>query len=116
MQKWMKGKNPVELALDSVKNFPYPTVAMLNGYAFGAGLNLAICCDIDGFQVLQKIRQFSSVPVIMLTAKTQEDDEIKGLIPTHITTKGELDALELENIVRATFYWLSHRRFHSIMS
>ena len=29
-------------------------------------------------------------------------DEIKGLIPTHITTKGELDALELENIARAT--------------
>jgi len=31
-----------------------------------------------------------------------EYDEIKGLIPTHITTKGELDALELENIARAT--------------
>ena len=30
-----------------------------------------------------------------------EYDEIKGLIPTHITTKGELDALELENIARA---------------
>ncbi|MBU8911275.1 MAG: mobile mystery protein B [Desulfobacterales bacterium] len=26
---------------------------------------------------------------------------MKGLIPTHITTKGELDALELENIARA---------------
>lgn len=31
-----------------------------------------------------------------------EFDEIKGLIPTHITTKGELDALELENIARAS--------------
>lgn len=30
-----------------------------------------------------------------------EHDEIKGLIPTHITIKGELDALELENIVPA---------------
>jgi len=30
-----------------------------------------------------------------------EYDEINGLIPTHITTKGELDALELENIARA---------------
>ena len=31
-----------------------------------------------------------------------EYDEIKGLIPTHITTKGELDALEFENIARAS--------------
>jgi hypothetical protein len=31
-----------------------------------------------------------------------EYDEIKGLIPTHIATKGELDALELENIARAS--------------
>jgi len=31
-----------------------------------------------------------------------EYEAIKGLIPTHITTKGELDALELENIARDT--------------
>ncbi len=31
-----------------------------------------------------------------------EFDEIKGLILTHITTRGELDALELENIARAS--------------
>ena len=30
-----------------------------------------------------------------------EYDEIKGLIPTHITTRGELDTLEFENIARA---------------
>jgi DNA-binding response OmpR family regulator len=35
--------------------------------------------DIDGFQVLQKIRQFSSVPVIMLTAKGEEEDRVRGL-------------------------------------
>ncbi|MBW2061772.1 MAG: enoyl-CoA hydratase/isomerase family protein [Deltaproteobacteria bacterium] len=46
IQKALKRSNPVELALDSVKNFPYPTVAMLNGYTFGAGFNLAMCCDI----------------------------------------------------------------------
>ena len=33
-------------AFDSIKNFPYPTIAMLNGHAFGAGFNLSACCDI----------------------------------------------------------------------
>jgi len=32
--------------LDAIKNFPYPTLAMLNGHAFGAGFNLCACCDI----------------------------------------------------------------------
>lgn len=35
--------------------------------------------DIDGFEVLRRIRQISSVPVIMLTAKGEEDDRVRGL-------------------------------------
>jgi two-component system KDP operon response regulator KdpE len=35
--------------------------------------------DIDGFEVLQMVREISSVPVIMLTAKGEEDDRIRGL-------------------------------------
>jgi len=33
-------------AFDSIKNFAYPTIAMLNGHTFGAGFNLCACCDI----------------------------------------------------------------------
>ena len=35
--------------------------------------------DIDGFEVLETIREASSVPVIMLTAKGEEDDRVRGL-------------------------------------
>ena len=35
--------------------------------------------DLDGFQVLQKIRQTSNVPVLMLTAKSGEEDKVSGL-------------------------------------
>ena len=35
--------------------------------------------DIDGFEVLETIRDFSNVPVIMLTAKGVEDDRVRGL-------------------------------------
>jgi DNA-binding response OmpR family regulator len=35
--------------------------------------------DLDGFEVLETIRQVSSVPVIMLTAKGEEDDRVRGL-------------------------------------
>jgi two-component system KDP operon response regulator KdpE len=35
--------------------------------------------DIDGFEVLETIRQVSNVPVIMLTAKGEEDDRVRGL-------------------------------------
>ncbi|MEZ0395461.1 MAG: response regulator transcription factor [Anaerolineales bacterium] len=34
---------------------------------------------MDGFTVCQRIRQFSSVPIIMLTAKGEEQDRVRGL-------------------------------------
>ncbi len=35
--------------------------------------------DLDGFQVLQQVRQTSNVPVLMLTAKSDEEDKVSGL-------------------------------------
>ncbi len=34
---------------------------------------------MDGFTVCQRVREFSSVPVIMLTARGQEQDKVRGL-------------------------------------
>ena len=35
--------------------------------------------DMDGFEVLRIIREVSRVPVIMLTAKGEEEDRVRGL-------------------------------------
>ena len=35
--------------------------------------------DIDGFQILKKIRDTSNIPVLMLTAKSNEEDKVFGL-------------------------------------
>jgi DNA-binding response OmpR family regulator len=35
--------------------------------------------DLDGFEVLRVLREISSVPVIMLTAKGEEEDRVRGL-------------------------------------
>jgi DNA-binding response OmpR family regulator len=35
--------------------------------------------NIDGFAVCQRIREFSNVPIIMLTAKGEEQDRVRGL-------------------------------------
>jgi two-component system KDP operon response regulator KdpE len=35
--------------------------------------------DMDGFEVLEMVREVSTVPVIMLTAKGEENDRVRGL-------------------------------------
>jgi DNA-binding response OmpR family regulator len=34
---------------------------------------------LDGFSVLQRVREFSSVPVIIVTARGQDQDKVRGL-------------------------------------
>ena len=38
--------NPFDDMIRAVASFPAPVVAMLNGFAFGGGLELAVACDI----------------------------------------------------------------------
>lgn len=56
--------------------------AMLKFYENETSLNL-IVLDVmmpylDGFEVLKKIRETSNVPVIMLTAKSEDESQIQG--------------------------------------
>ncbi|MBE0480284.1 MAG: enoyl-CoA hydratase/isomerase family protein [Dehalococcoidia bacterium] len=113
MQELLKTNHPLELAFNSVKSFPYPVIAMLNGYALGAGYNLAICCDIrigaDDIRIgmpparlglvyhAAGIKQFAEVlglartREIFFSARAYGPDEVKemGLVD-HVYPRAEL--------------------------
>jgi enoyl-CoA hydratase/carnithine racemase len=42
----LKTLRPVESLFQTLINFPFPVIAMISGAAFGAGCELAVCCDI----------------------------------------------------------------------
>ncbi len=41
-------------------------------------LDILLARDMDGYEVCRRLREFSAVPVIMLTAKAQESDMLRG--------------------------------------
>ena len=51
----------------------------LLGAEYDAILMDVMMPGMDGFQVLQKIREKNNVPVLMLTAKSDEEDKVSGL-------------------------------------
>ena len=42
----IENNHPLIEAMEAVKSYPLPVIAMINGHAFGAGLELAATCDL----------------------------------------------------------------------
>lgn len=76
------------LVCDFLKNSGYETVEAVDGkdaiekFISSNGIDLVICDimmpEADGWEVCKKIRETSSVPVLMLTARSQEFDELRS--------------------------------------
>ena len=41
-------------------------------------LDIVLADEVDGYEVTDRVREFSDVPIIMLTAKTRESDLLRG--------------------------------------
>ena len=59
-----KGKDGIRIALEA-----RPDLLVLD----------VMMPEMDGFQACERIREFSTVPIIMLTAKGEEDQQVRGL-------------------------------------
>ncbi len=67
--------------------------------------------EMDGFETLRTIREVSSVPVIMLTVRSSEEDKVRGLTSAPmITSLKPFSPRELVSRVRAVL-----RRFQAVL-
>ncbi|MFG6147529.1 enoyl-CoA hydratase/isomerase family protein [Halobacillus sp. B23F22_1] len=45
-QQWKEQHDCFEEAYDQLRNFPFPTIAMVNGFALGGGMEMVLSCDL----------------------------------------------------------------------
>lgn len=117
--KQLRGRHPLELALTSVKHFPYPTIAMLNGKCFGGALHLALCCDLrvgvddvavgmpaarlgivypsDGVAQFASVLGMARARELFFTGRTYRGEEVRELgLVSRLVPRAELESAVFE--------------------
>lgn len=62
-----------------VKHDPVDALMLMQAESFQLVLLDIMLPNLNGFEVCQRIRRFSQVPILMLTAKGEVEDKVKGL-------------------------------------
>lgn len=118
-----KASNPLDLALNSIKNFPFPVIAMINGICFGAGLNLALCCDIRiGSDQIKVCMPPAKLGLVYPAAGLSQFVEVIGMAKTRelfftasifngekVKEMGLVDYLVSGNILTETVYGMADK-------
>jgi len=115
LQALLDNKSPFELAIDSIVNFPYPVIAMLNGFAFGGACDLSVACDLriaaddiqmgmvparlgmvyfpDGIQRFIRAIGWPNTKEMFFTARRYKADQLKAMgLVNYLTPREDLEA------------------------